>query len=113
MPVVKDKKEQLSVIYTLVPRKNAREIGTSLVEEKLAACINIVSNVSSIFKWQGSISNQKEAILLIKTTASVAKSTIARIKELHPYEVPCIVCFSVKVPASSMAYLKWVKEQTA
>ena len=71
--------------------QQARTIGRTIVEEKLAACINILPQMESIYLWQGKIETSNEVVLIIKTSDSLTSKCSARIKELHSYTVPCIL----------------------
>ena len=98
-----------SIYITTKDEEEAKRIGKTLVEEKLAACINI-HPVKSIYRWGGGIEEEEETALLVKTKAELADEVIERVKELHSYEVPCIV--SLPIEKGNPAYLKWIKEST-
>ena len=86
----------------------ARTIGRTVVEERLAACVNIGGRVHSIYHWQGAIEEAGEVAASFKTTADMADALIVRIAELHSYDVPCILAEPVgKLLA---AYAEWVEE---
>ena len=84
----------------------ANRIGRCLVEEKLAACANVFS-IRSHYWWQQTIESEDEWVSLVKTTSEKWKALEARVKELHPYEVPCIINWEVN---ANQAYEDWVKE---
>lgn len=88
----------------------ARRIATRLVEEQLAACVNIVPEVTSIYRWQGAVETASECLLIIKTRAEQLSRLEQRIAELHPYDVPEFV--TVAVEGGSEAYLRWLVEET-
>ena len=98
-----------SIYITTRDEDEARRIGKTLVEEKLAACVNI-HPITSIYRWQGEIEEEGEAAMLVKTTAELADRVIERVKELHSYEVPCIV--SLSIDKGYPGYLKWIEEST-
>lgn len=98
-----------SIYITTKDEEEAKRIGKTLVEEKLAACINI-HPVKSIYRWGGGIEEEEETALLVKTKAELADEVIERVKELHSYEVPCIV--SLPIEKGNPDYLKWIKEST-
>lgn len=98
-----------SIYITTKDEEEARRIGRKLVEEKLAACINI-HPIKSIYRWGGGIEEEEETALLVKTKAELADEVIERVKELHSYEVPCIV--SLPIEKGNPDYLKWIKEST-
>ena len=89
----------------------ARLIAEQLVSEKLASCANILPQVESIYRWQGKLEHSAETLVLFKTSAKVYADFEARLKELHPYEVPEIV--AVNVAAGLPEYLRWVSEGCA
>ena len=98
-----------SVYITTENKEEARRIGKTLVEEKLAACINI-HRVESIYRWEGNIEEDIEAAMLVKTKAGLVEKVINRVRELHSYEVPCIV--SLPIEKGNPEYLKWIEEST-
>ena len=98
-----------SIYITTKDEDEARKIGRTLVEEKLAACINI-HPIESIYRWEGEIEEEGEVAMLVKTKAELADRVIERVKELHSYEVPCIVSFSID--KGNPDYLKWIEEST-
>lgn len=90
--------------------KEAGKIATALVRERLAACANIVSGIRSIYRWKGKIEKSAEVLLTAKTKASLVNKAIARVRELHSYECPCIVSFPVD--KGNPDFLKWVSNET-
>ena len=106
-------KKIMNFIFVYITTKNkteAEKIGRTLVKEKLAACINIIGNVNSIYRWKGKIEKSKEVILIAKTKNSLLAELIKKAKALHNYECPGIVALPIK--SGSKDYLKWVKENT-
>jgi periplasmic divalent cation tolerance protein len=100
--------EQIQLIYVTVMNKNeAVSIARALVTEKLAACANIIPNITSIYIWEKSLNIDKEVLLLLKTKLSLVESAISRIKSLHSYEIPCIVSYESK--SGNIDYLDWVR----
>ena len=85
----------------------ARSISRTVIEERLAACANIGGPVHSIYHWQGAIDEADEVATSFKTTAAMAGALIARIAELHSYEVPCV--YSSPVEQVAAAYAEWVE----
>ena len=100
--------EALVVLVTFPDVETARRIVTTLVEERLAACGNLVPGVDSIYRWQGTVETAKEVLVLLKTEKSRYEALESRVKELHPYEVP--ECLALSVAAGSLPYLRWLKE---
>lgn len=78
--------------YVTAPESAAAELATTLVDERLAACVNAV-DCQSTYRWDGAVETDTQTILLIKTTDEGYESLVDRIEELHPYEVPCIERF--------------------
>ena len=99
------------VVYTTVPSKKMGEvIARRLVETRLAACVNILPHVESIFRWEGKIETAGEFILIIKTVESRLDALIEKIKKLHDYDVPEIV--AVPIVGGSSDYLTWLQAET-
>lgn len=90
------KSQFIQVQFTIDNKARAKEIATKLVEEKLAACVQIIGPISSIYRWQKKIERSDEFLCLIKTEKSQYSRLEKRIKELHPYEVPEIISFDIK-----------------
>ncbi|MFC2005804.1 divalent-cation tolerance protein CutA [Chloroflexota bacterium] len=98
-----------SIYITVKDEEEARKIGRTLVEERLAACVNI-HPIKSIYRWQESIQEEGEVVMFVKTKAELADDVIARVKDLHSYEVPCIV--ALPIIEGYPDYLQWIKEST-
>lgn len=96
------------VITTVASTEEAKRIAQALLEERLAACINIVGGMSSVYRWKAAIEEAQEILLLIKTRVEKLEALEAAIHRLHSYDVPEFVV--LKIDAGSMAYLKWVDE---
>jgi len=94
------------VLVTTSSIQEAKKIAKTLVEEKKAACVNIIPNLISIYRWEGDIQEDEEVLLIIKTTS--LEKVKERIKKLHSYQVPEILAFEVK--DGEQSYLEWVKE---
>jgi periplasmic divalent cation tolerance protein len=88
----------------------ASRIGETLVREKLAACANIIHSIDSVYWWKGSIEEEKESLLIIKTKKSLVPGLIKRVKELHSYEAPCVDI--IPVTDGNKDYFKWVEDVT-
>src|ERR1700688_1082359 len=86
----------------------ARKIGRSVVEKKLAACANIVPQVESIYRWKGKVERAKEVLLVIKTTAARLRKLESEVKRLHSYDVPEFV--AIPIMAGSQQYLDWLRK---
>jgi len=98
------------VMSTAGSQEEARKIAHALVERRLAACVNIVPQIESIYRWQQKIETATEWLLLIKTQAESFERIRAAIKELHSYELP--ECVMLEVAAGSSEYLNWIAENT-
>jgi len=99
-----------SEIYVTAATLNeAKGIARAIVEEKLGACVNI-SPIKSLYRWRGSIAEDEEYALSIKTKSSLVDKVTARVQQLHSYENPCIISFAIE--SGSTAYLDWIHEET-
>ncbi|HRI76297.1 MAG TPA: divalent-cation tolerance protein CutA [Alphaproteobacteria bacterium] len=98
-------------IYVTAPSAEVAEhIAAAAVEEKLAACANILPGMTSVYRWQGKVERASEVVVILKTRADVSATLMQRIKTLHPYEVPCAV--SLPVLGGLDDYLGWIKAET-
>lgn len=95
---------------TAASGEQARSMGRKLVEERLAACVNIFDNMNSLYWWDGRIEHGQEAVLIVKTRDSLVEDVIARVKELHSYTCPCVV--ALRVARGSADYLQWLARET-
>jgi periplasmic divalent cation tolerance protein len=99
------------IIYITTGSVNeAKKIGRALVEEKLAACSNIISPIRSIYSWQGKICDDKEALMVLKTRKQLFKQIVKRVEKLHSYDVPEII--AMPIIEGSSKYLSWLNEET-
>lgn len=105
-----DKTDHLLVLSTCPGSITAKRIANDLVESKFAACVQVVPNIQSFFRWGGSINSAEEHLLLIKTTAERYQQVQDRICTLHPYELPEIV--AVPIITGLAGYLAWVEKNT-
>jgi periplasmic divalent cation tolerance protein len=94
------------VLTTLTDEQQAEKFAAALVDRRLAACVNIVGPIRSIYRWKGSVEREREFLLIIKTTSEQASRLEAAFKELHPYELPERVELSVE--GGSEPYLAWI-----
>lgn len=102
--------QALLVLCTCPDHITAGKIATALVAERLAACVNRLPGVQSLFRWQGAVDSEVEELLLIKTTMAAWPALEARIRALHPYELPEVI--GVPVAVGSGPYLEWISEAT-
>lgn len=91
-------------------KREAHRIGKKLVAERLAACVNILGGMESIYWWDGKINATKECILIAKTRVTLAKKLISRVKELHSYDCPCIV--TLPITGGNQEFLRWIENET-
>ena len=101
----------VSVYAVFANDEEAERVGRTVVEERLAACINILGPIRSVYRWKGSIESAAEVAAILKTTDATANALIARIAALHSYDVPCIVTWPVDKVLPS--YADWVEDSTA
>jgi len=102
--------DTLRLVLVTIPKDEARSMAKALVEAKLAACVNIVGEVESFFFWQDAIHNDKEAMLIIKTTSTRFAELSEHIRENHPYVLPEIISFDIA--ESSSDYANWIRHET-
>jgi periplasmic divalent cation tolerance protein len=98
------------VLSTAGSEEEARKIAHVLVERRLAACVNIVPQIESVYRWQGKIESSREWLLLIKTTAEQFEKVRDAIRELHSYDLP--ECIAVAIVDGSPEYLRWLADPT-
>jgi len=102
----------LSIVLMTAPSEQvAADIGRKLVEERLAACANLIPKIRSIYTWRGAVCDEAETLCVLKTRPELFHAVEKRILELHPYEVPEVVLIDVR--EASARYLGWVLEATA
>ena len=97
------------IFLVTVPNiEEGKKIANILVESKLAACVNIIQNVISIYRWKGNIERENEMLLIIKTTENKCDLIIQKVKEIHSYSNP--ECVAFKIEKGSKIYLDWINE---
>ena len=100
--------KNIKFFYIIASNKNeAEKIATKLLDKKLIACANVISNVNSYFVWKNKVQNSKEIIICGKTTSKNQKNIIHAVKKIHSYSVPCIIFFDIK--SGNKDFLKWIK----
>jgi periplasmic divalent cation tolerance protein len=97
------------VLCTCSNRGEAERIATALVEQRLAACVNIISGITSIYRWKGQVESASEQLMMIKTAENNFPTVEKTITELHSYDTPEVIAFPVT--AGSQKYLAWITEQ--
>jgi periplasmic divalent cation tolerance protein len=95
------------VLSTAGSEEEARKLAQHLVENRLAACVNIVPQIESVYRWQGKVESSREWLLIIKTTAERCGAVSSAIQELHSYDIP--ECVIVAIDDGSDAYLEWIE----
>jgi periplasmic divalent cation tolerance protein len=100
--------DKVLVLTTAGNEAEARKIAHELVERQLAACVNIVPRIQSVYRWEGKVETAEEYLLLIKTTKSRGAEVQAAIRELHSYDLP--ECIVISVEGGSAEYLKWIED---
>jgi periplasmic divalent cation tolerance protein len=98
------------VYVTASDRAEALRIGRALVEERLAACANVLDGMTSVFHWNGAVQEAAEAVLILKSRGDLAGKLTARTRELHSYECPCVVVLPIS--EGNPAYLEWIERET-
>jgi periplasmic divalent cation tolerance protein len=101
---------EIVVFITASNEDEAAKISRALVEARLAACVNIVKDIRSIYSWQGKIEDEKEVLMILKTQKFLLDSLMKKVKELHSYTVPEII--ALPIADGSAEYLKWLREVT-
>jgi len=103
---------EFNLIYmTAASEDDAARIGHTLVEERLAACANVIPRMRSFYWWEGRVQEEREAVLVVKTRAALVPALTERVKALHGYSVPCVVALPIE--AGNPAYLEWLRGETA
>lgn len=92
------------------PPEAAERLASALVEEQLAACVNVLPGIQSVYRWQGALERSAETLLLAKTTAERYPALQTRLQEMHPYDLPEII--ALPVDRGLPGYLAWVSEQS-
>lgn len=98
-----------AVLVTAPDAEVGERLGRAMVEQRLAACANVVPGMVSVFWWEGAVQRSEEALLILKTTAPRLRELEARLIELHPYEVPEVLAIGVQ--GGHEPYLAWVREE--
>jgi len=90
-------------------RDEAKKIGRALVEARLAACANVIDGMDSVYWWEGKLTEDREAVLIVKTRADLVPAVTAKVKALHSYSVPCVV--ALPILDGNPDYLDWVASE--
>ncbi len=103
--------DAIVVLITAGSEEEAARIANSIVEERLAACVNIVTGIRSIYRWEGRICDEKEALLIVKTREELFDALSEKVKNMHSYTVPEII--AIHVVKGFRPYLSWLNEETS
>ena len=98
------------VYMTTASRDEARKIGRALVEERLAACANVIDGMESVYWWQGKLTEDRETVLIAKTRAELVPALTERVRALHSYTVPCVV--ALPLMGGNPDYMAWLEAET-
>ena len=103
--------ERIVFVYTTYPAVvEAQEAGAALLEAQLAACVNILPGMISLYRWKGTVERSDEVVMIIKTRASLAEAVAERVGEMHSYDTPAILVIPIESVDSS--YLAWLAAET-
>lgn len=100
--------DKVLVLTTAGNEAEAQKIANELVERRLAACVNIVPRIQSVYRWEGKVETAEEFLLITKTTKVRSEEVQAAIRELHSYDLP--ECIVISMEDGSAEYLKWIEE---
>lgn len=101
----------VKLVYVTAPgRDEAERIAGAVVTERLAACANILDGALSLYRWEGRLCRENESVMILKTCEDRTEALIRRIKELHPYECPCIVVLAAD--GGHLPFLEWINAET-
>ena len=98
------------ILVTTSSEEEGRKIAQALIEKRFAACVNLIKDIESIYRWKGKISDEKEILMMIKTRKKLYRSVEEEVKKLHSYEVPEII--ALPISSGSKDYLYWMDSET-
>ncbi|GAB4533710.1 MAG: divalent-cation tolerance protein CutA [Parvularculaceae bacterium] len=105
--------ETVLLLYVTAPDpETAERIGRTLVEDRLAACVNILPRMQSVYRWNDALESAEEAVMIVKTTERRAAAARDRILSLHPYDEPCVLALPVAQAGSASGFLDWIAAET-
>lgn len=99
-----------SIYVTAASLDEAKRIGRALVEERLVACVNILPGATSLYRWEGAVHEDAETVFFAKTRAELVDAVVARVTDLHGYDVPCVVALPIE--AGNPDYLRCIAAET-
>jgi len=100
--------KEIIVFITVANKKEGQKIAGGLIKKRLAACVNLVDKIDSLFWWQGKVDRAKEVLLVVKSKQAAFKKIISTVKKLHSYEVPEIV--AIPIICGEKKYLEWLND---
>lgn len=104
-------KEEAHLVYITAPsQEEALRLAQALVGERLAACANVLGPITSVYWWDGTLNQDSEVALVLKTRADLVEPLTARARELHPYDCPCVV--ALPIDGGNPAFLQWIAAET-
>ncbi len=103
--------KQVFLYITVGSAGEAASIARDLLDDRLIACANIIDGATSLYRWEGKIADEKEAVMIAKTRGDLVEKVIERVRELHSYDCPCIV--ALPIIDGNPAFLDWIDEETA
>lgn len=98
------------VYMTAGNRDEARRIGRALISDRLAACVNMIDNMRSMYRWEDEVQEDREVIIIAKTRESLVQRLTAKVKAVHSYDCPCVL--SLPVAGGNQEFLDWIAEET-
>jgi uncharacterized protein involved in tolerance to divalent cations len=104
-------RDEIVVLVTVPSAEEGGRIAEAIVGERLAACVNIVGPIRSVYRWEGQVARDEEHLLVVKTIGGRYPVLEARLLELHPYDVPEVIALPIR--AGSAAYLAWIRGETS
>jgi len=102
----------LRVVLCTSPPERAAELARAVVERRLAACVNIIPGLRSIYRWEGEICDDGESLLVIKTRAELLADLTTALLELHPYDTPEVIALPIQSGEGNPAYLQWLLDES-
>jgi periplasmic divalent cation tolerance protein len=104
--------ERIVFVYTTYPAiVEAERAGTALIEAQLAACVNILPGMISLYRWKGAVERGEETVMIVKTRATLAEAVAEKVREMHPYDTPAVLV--IPIESVDSGYLAWLTAETA
>jgi periplasmic divalent cation tolerance protein len=101
------------VLITVPQEEEAAKMANTLIDERLAACVNILKDIRSLYRWKGAIEDEGEVLMVVKTQERLFENLAKRVKQMHSYSVPEIIALPiVKGSDNYIQWLKWLKDET-